>query len=136
MPEMSSLSPSIASKAMSLIAAGSTAPAAMGQLALGQQMALEHHVDRLQIEFGGHVADRAIFVVEFLGRLGAFASPSTRCLNISQWLMMCVAEVHGHEAGELEEARIDLPPRAWIDHRHGGDDIVLEPADGRSSPTC
>ena len=54
-----------------VIAAGSTAPAAMHHLALGQQMALEHDVDRLEVEFGGHVADRAIFVVEVLGRVGA-----------------------------------------------------------------
>ena len=49
------------------------AAAAVHHLALGQQVALEHDVDRLQVEFGGHVADRAIFVVEILGRIGALA---------------------------------------------------------------
>jgi len=38
-------------------------------------MALEHHVDGLQIEFGGHVAHRTIFLVEVAGRIGAFLVP-------------------------------------------------------------
>jgi hypothetical protein len=38
-----------------------------------------------------------------------------------------VAQVHRHEPGELKEARIDLPPMPRIDHRHGGNDISLEP---------
>ena len=109
---MSSRSPSIASSAVSRIAAGSTQPPAMLQLALGQQMALEHDVDRLQVEFGGHVADRAIFVVEFAGRVGAFLVADDEMLEHLPMADEVRAEVHGHEAGELEEARINLPPRA------------------------
>src|SRR6185312_16547285 len=39
-------------------------PSAMLHLALRQLMLLEDDVDRLQIELRGHVADRAIFLVE------------------------------------------------------------------------
>ena len=37
------------------------------------------------------------------------------------------AQIHGHEARELQEARVNLPPRTGINHRHRRDDIVLEP---------
>src|SRR3546814_1908297 len=39
--------------------------------ALGKRVALEHDVDRLEVEFGGHVVHGAIFVVEMLGCIGA-----------------------------------------------------------------
>ena len=96
----------------------------MGQLALGQQMALEDDVDRLQVEFGGHVADRAIFVVEILGRLGALAVALDEMLEHLPMADEVVAEVHRHEAGELEEARIDLPAGARIEIGDGGDDVA------------
>ena len=38
-----------------------------------------------------------------------------------------VAEVHGHEAGELEEARVHAPPCAGVGAGHGRDDVLLEP---------
>ncbi len=40
-----------------------------------------------------------------------------------------IAPVHRHEAGELEEAWIDLPPAARIIKGHGRDHILLEPAE-------
>ena len=40
-----------------------------------------------------------------------------------------VAEVHAHEPGKLEEARIDPPPAAAILHRHRRDHVVPEPLD-------
>ena len=40
-----------------------------------------------------------------------------------------VAEIHRHEAGELKEARIDLPPRARIIERHRRDHVLLEPGE-------
>ena len=101
----------------------------MLELALGQQMALEHDVDRLQVEFRGHVADRAIFVVEFLRRRGALLVADDEMLEHLPMADEVRAEVHRHEPGELEEARINLPPGARVDHRHGRDHVVLEPAE-------
>ena len=104
-------------------------PAAMGHLALGQQMALEDDVDRLQIEFGGHVADGAIFVVEILGRIRLFIVAVDEVAEHLPMADEMVAEVHRHEAGELKEARIDPPPRARIEIGHGHDHVLLEPGE-------
>ena len=101
----------------------------MLHLAFGQQVPLEHDIDRLQVEFRGHVADRAIFFVEFLGRLRALLVADDEMLEHLPVADEVRAQVHRHESGKLEEARIDLPPRTRIDHRHGRDHIVLEPAD-------
>src|SRR5690606_33723653 len=105
-------------------------PAAMGQPAPGQQVALEDDIDRLQVEFGGHVADRAIFVVEALGRLGAFAVALDEVAKHLPVADEMVAEVHRHESGELEEARIDATPGARIMTGHGDDHVALEPGIG------
>jgi hypothetical protein len=43
----------------------------MFQFAFGQCVLLKHDIDCLQVEFRGHVADRAIFIVESLRRGGA-----------------------------------------------------------------
>ena len=64
-PEMSSCSPSTVSSATRLICDGVDAAAAMGHLALRQRVADEHGIDGLQIELGGQIHDREIFVVEF-----------------------------------------------------------------------
>jgi hypothetical protein len=44
-------------------------------------MALEHCVDRLQVELRRHVADRAIFVVEVLGGVRAVAVAGDQVLE-------------------------------------------------------
>jgi hypothetical protein len=77
---------------------------------LGSAVTLEHDVDRLEIEFGGHVADRAIFVVEFLGLVGAFAVAIDQMFEHLPMAHHVIAKVHRHEAGELQEARIDRRP--------------------------
>ncbi len=102
--------------------------AAMHELALGQAVLLEHLLDRLEVEFGGHVADRAIFVVELLGRLGAVVVALHQMPEHVPMAHQVAAQVHRHEAGKLHEPRIDLPPGARIAERHGGDDILPEPA--------
>ncbi len=38
-------------------------------------------------------------------------------------------DIHAHERGELDEARIDAAERARIAHRHGRDQVLLEPFD-------
>src|SRR3546814_11619897 len=70
------------------------------EFAPGQQVALEHRIDGLQIEFGCHVADRAIFVVEILGLVGALAVALDQMLEHLPMAHHVVAEVRRHEAGE------------------------------------
>src|SRR3546814_9426102 len=73
--------------------------------ALGKRVALEHDVDRLEVEFGGHVAHGAIFVVEMLGRIGALVIALDEVFEHLPMRDHVAAEVHRHEAGKLEEAR-------------------------------
>ena len=103
--------------------------AAMQHLALGKGVRLEHHRDGLEVEFGGHVADRAIFLVELHRRIGALVVALDEMLEHLPMRDEVVAEVHRHETGELQEAGVHLPARAGIAHRHGGDDVLLEPAE-------
>ena len=71
-------------------------------------MLLEDDLYGLQVEFGGHVADRAIFVVELLCGVGAFFVAFDEMLEHLPVADEVAAEVHRHESGELEEARVNL----------------------------
>src|SRR4029079_1773009 len=109
--------------------AGIDALAAMHHLALRQRMADEHGVDRLQIELGGEVHHREIFVVELavlLRRVAVAGDEVTE--EIAMRLDMAV-EVHPEEAGDLEEAGIDLAHEAGMRERHRHDDVTAEPAE-------
>ena len=90
-------------------------------------MRLEHDIDRLEIEIGRHVADRAVFVVERLGRIRAFVGAFHQVFIQPVMAHHVAAQVHRHEAGELDKAGIDAPAHARIIDRHGGDHVVLEP---------
>src|SRR3546814_16185708 len=94
--------------------------AAMFERALGQQVALEHRIDRLQIKFGRHVADRAIFVVEFLGLVRALAVAVDQMYEHLPMAHHVIAQVHRHEAGELQKARIYAAPGAGIPRSEAG----------------
>ena len=74
---------------MSLIARRIDLAAPVHHLALGQEMALEDDVDRLQVEFRGHVADRAIFLVEILARIGALVVALDEMLEHLQMARSC-----------------------------------------------
>src|SRR3546814_6969737 len=80
----------------------------MRQLALWEQVTLEHDIDRLEIEFGGHVAHRAIFVVKFLGLVGALAIAIDQMLEHLPMAHHVIAQVHRHEAGRSEEHTSEL----------------------------
>ena len=99
----------------------------MLEFALGQQVALENRIDRLEIEFGGHVADGAIFVIEFLGLVRTLAITIDQMLEHFPMAHHVIAEVHRHETGELQEAGIDAAPGARIPGRNRCDHIFLEP---------
>ncbi len=101
----------------------------MQELALGQLVLLEHILDRLDVEFLGHVANRAIFLVKRLGGVGRLVVAFDQMLEHPVMAHQVVAEVHRHEAGELEEARIHLPPGARIEEGDGGDYVLLEPGE-------
>ena len=110
--------------------AGIDQATAVQPFALGQGMALKHDLDGLQVEFGGHVADRAIFLVEILAGAGAFLIALHQMLEHLIMAVEVAAEVHRHEASQLQEAGIHLAPRAGIQAGHGGDHILREPGMG------
>ena len=91
-------------------------------------MALENDIDGLQVKFGCHVADRPIFVVKFLGRVGAIVIAYHQMFEHFPVAVHVIAEVHRQETAKLQEAGINLAPRTGIIGRHGCDDILLEPA--------
>ena len=72
--------------------------AAMFELAGGQGLALEHQIDRLQIEFGGHVANGAIFVIERLAGIGGFFVAIHQMLEHFPVRFHVVGKIHRHEA--------------------------------------
>src|SRR4051794_34359012 len=100
----------------------------MLKLTLGQQMLLEDDIDGLEVEFGRHIADRAIFVVELLGRRGAFLVADDEMLEHLPMADEMRPQIHGHEARELKEARVNLAARARVNHRHGRNYVLLKPA--------
>src|SRR3546814_10126881 len=81
--------------------------APMTHLAFRKRMALEYRADRLQVKFGRHVRDRAVFIVKRLGRIRAFAVAIDQVPEHFPMAGQMAAKVHGHEAGQLENARID-----------------------------
>ncbi len=90
-------------------------------------MPLENYIDRLQIEFGRHVADRAILVVEILGSVGAVIIAGDQMFEHLPMAEQVIAEVHRHEAAKLKKAGVNLATRTAIMRRHRRDDILLEP---------
>ena len=104
-------------------------PAMDRQFPLAQQHALEHHVDRFQVEFLGHVEDREIFLVESLDLVGLDRLAVGQQLIEFAMLRPVPFHVHRHEGGQLQESGIDLAPAPGIAERHGGDQILLEPFD-------
>ena len=90
------------------IAFGIDRRAAMRHLALGQRVADEHRLHRLQVELGGQVHDGEIFVVEVAVLLGAVAVVLDQMHEELLVRRDVAVEVHAHEAGELQEARIDV----------------------------
>ena len=80
---MSSFSPSTVISATSVIALEPHRPAAMGQLALRQQVALEHHVDGLQVELLGEVEHREVLVVELAVLVGGVAVAADQLVEVA-----------------------------------------------------
>ncbi len=101
--------------------------AAMKHLALGQLMLHENLVDCLQVILRRKIHDGEIFVVEIFVLLHGIPVAAHQ---VHEQLFVCVhvaVEVHGHEAGKLEEARIHEAAVALIWPRHRCDDRAPEP---------
>ena len=103
--------------------------AAMGHLALGQGVADEDGIDRLQIILGGQVHDGEIFVVELAMLLRRVAVALDQMDEQIAVRVHVAIEVHADEALELQEARIDVAHHARMRERHLGDDVAAEPID-------
>ena len=77
-------------------------------------MFLKHKLDGFQIELGGQIEHREIFVVKrfCLGRLHCFA---IRQVFVQLMMRLNVTlDVHTHEGRKLNEARVDLPASASV----------------------
>ena len=94
---------------------------AMHQLALGQAVLHEDLVDRLKIELRREVHDGKIFVIEFAVLLGRIAVALHEMLEHLAVSLEMPVDVHGHEAGQLQEARIDRPQESRVRKRHVDD---------------
>ena len=86
--------------------------AAMRHLALRQRVAHEHRLDRLHVIGGVEVHHRQIFVVEVAVLLGRIAVALDEMVEHVEMGVDVAVEIHRHEAGELEEAGIDLAGRS------------------------
>lgn len=95
----------------------------MAERAIDERMLKENSFHGFEIEFGRQVHHRQIFFVEVI----VLAHRILIALNkIVKQLDMggCVPlKVHGHEAGELQEARIDLAHEARIGKWHAHDAV-------------
>src|SRR3974390_1694821 len=110
--------------------------AAMPHLALRQRVANEHGVDGLEVELGGEIHYRQIFVVELTMLLCRVAIALDQ---MQEQIVVCLdvaIEIHAHEAVQLQEAWIDVAHEAGMGERHLGDDVTAEPIDaaGFSAP--
>ena len=123
-PQTSSFSPSTVSRAGAPDGAGLDRHAPPGQLALGQQLALEDPVDRLQVELGRHVEHGEVLVVEVLDPLGLLVVAPDQVVVEGDVLLDVAPEVHGHEPGHLEEAGVDPAGGTPVAERDGGDHVA------------
>src|SRR5690606_19820530 len=89
-------------------------PASVAEFAPGQRMAHKDEIDGLEIDVGRHVDDGEIFIIKFPVLLRRVAVALDHVLEIVAVGIDMAVEIHRHEAGELEEARIDAPQGAWI----------------------
>ena len=92
-------------------------------------MAHEHGIHRLQIELGGEIHHGQIFVVELSVLLRGIAVGAHQMHEQVLVRLDVPVEVHGHEAVELQESRIDVAHEARMRKRHLGDDVAPEPID-------
>ena len=104
------------------------AAAAPHQISQRQIVLHEYRLHRLQIELGREICHGEIFVVEILDRMHLLELAIDHVsMQLAERILVPV-EIHADEAGQLQEARIDLAPTAGITQRHFANDVALEPA--------
>ena len=77
-------------------------------------MAEEDRIDRLQVELGGEVHHRQILVVELAVLLGRVAVAVHQVMVEIAMGVDVAVEIHRQEAGDLQEARIDVAHEARV----------------------
>ena len=97
--------------------------------AVRQRVLDEHRFDGLQIEFGRQVHDGEIFVIEVAVFFGVVAVAFHQMLEEVPMRGHVTVEVHAHEPGKLQEARINVPHETRMREGNLHDDVVLEPVD-------
>ena len=101
----------------------------MHHLALRQGVLHEHGLDGLEVELGREVHHGEIFVVEVAVLLGVVAVALDEVLEHLAMRLEVAVDVHRHEAGELQEAGIDVAHEAGVGQRHLDDAVAAEPLD-------
>ena len=103
--------------------------AAMFHLALRQGVLHEHQIDGLQIEFCREIHHRQILIVELDVLVDEIAVAFDEIAEQALVRIDMTIQVHAYEAGQLQEARINIAHEARMRERHLGDDVVAEPVD-------
>src|SRR3546814_4510938 len=80
----------------------------------GKAMFLENLPHRLEVKLCGHVTNRAILLVKIFCGIRTFIIALDQVPEHLPMAHQMIAQIHGHESGELHEARIDLSARAGI----------------------
>ena len=89
-------------------------PAPQGEGIAGDLAVLEDALDGGEVEFGRHVHHREIFVVEAVVAVMIAGLALGHAQDLLGEGAGVTLGIHGHEGGELEEARIDHPPHAAV----------------------
>ena len=93
-----------------------------------EQVLLEHDADAVEVVLGRHVQHGVVLVVEAAMLLGAVEVPLDQMLVEVPVRADVAHRIHRHEAGVLQEARIDAPPAPRVGIRHRVNEVALEPA--------
>src|SRR3546814_4549361 len=77
----------------------------------GKAMFLENLPHRLEVKLCGHVTNRAILLVKIFCGIRTFIIALDQVPEHLPMAHQMIAQINGHESGELHEARIDLSAR-------------------------
>ena len=95
--------------------------------AVHQTVVLENCLDGFQIVISVHVEHSVVLVIELAVRFGAGVIAFDQVFEVIVMACGMAIGVHGHEAGVLQETRIDATSCAWKVAGHFVNHIVFEP---------
>jgi len=90
---------------------------------------LENGLNRFQVVVGVHVQHGVVLVIELTVRFSAGVVTFDQVFEVIVMALQVTVRVHGHEAGVLQEARIDAAAGPREIRRHTVNHIVLKPAE-------